>query len=98
MSTLYQRWDAYQERDADAQEGEDSFAVRADGALVVFDKEGYFLLITDEGGTICLQGSDGHRETCHYELSWIDAFYEIVQDHLIVRDYLRKQSTPTMKE
>jgi len=82
VSTLYQRWDAYQERDADAQEGEDSFAVRADGALVVFDKEGYFLLIADEGGTIWLQGSDGYRETVYCEPVWITGYYDIVQDYL----------------
>jgi len=82
MSTLYQRWDAYQERNMDGQEGEDSFAVRGDGAIVIFDKEGYFLLITDEGGTIQLQGSDGHRETVYCEPVWIAGYYEIVQDYL----------------
>lgn len=82
MSTLYQRWDAYQERNMDAQEGEDSFAVRGDGALVIFDREGYFLLITDKEGTIWLQGSDGHGETVYCEPVWITGYYEIVQDYL----------------
>lgn len=62
----------------DAQEGEDSFAVRGDGALVIFDREGYFLLITDKEGTIWLQGSDGHRETVYCEPVWITGYYEIV--------------------
>jgi len=82
MSTLYQRWDAYQERDADGQEEEDSFAVRADGALVIFDGYGYFLLIKDKEGTIWLQGPNGHRETVYCEPVWIAAFYDIVQDSL----------------
>jgi hypothetical protein len=66
----------------DGQEEEDSFALRGDGALVIFDKEGYFLLITDEGGTIWLQGSDGHRENVYCEPVWIAGYYEIVQDYL----------------
>ena len=81
MSTLFQRWDAYQERDADGQEMEDSFAVRGDGALVIFDKEGYFLLITDEAGIIRLQDPDGNREIPYCEPVWIAGFYEIVQDY-----------------
>jgi len=81
VSTLRQRWDEYQERDADAQEGEDSFAVRGDGALVIFDREGYFLLITDEGDTIRLQDPDGHREIPYCESVWIAGFYDIVQDY-----------------
>ena len=96
MSTLRQRWDEYQERSADAQEMEDSFAVRGDGALVIFDREGYFLIVwagpgippgTSESveNLLMLEDRQGNREPFHCQPIWIAGYYEIMQDYLYER-------------
>jgi len=96
VGTLVQRWNDYQERSADAQEMEDSFAVRGDGALVIFDREGYFLIVLAGPGIppgtsesvenlLMLEDGQGNREPFHCQPIWIAGYYEIMQDYLYER-------------
>lgn len=81
---LVERWIRHEKL---VNDGEDlsRFALRADGALVIFDEDGYFLVVKAEGAhgpdTLWLQSDTGEREAVYMEPAWtwgyFDHFFEM---------------------
>ncbi len=83
--TLNERWAVHQERWEGLEgtpEANRDYAIRGDGAVVVLDSEGYFLIWAPPGlnGTIVLEAPDGTREDVYCEPIWLYGYYETLAD------------------
>lgn len=85
--TLTERWDRYQELmendvTSDSYNGQD-YACRGDGAIMLKDDDGWFLMVTDEDGHIwaCPDIDDPltQKESVYCEPIWLSWF----ADHFI---------------
>jgi len=96
IKTLVERWDAYQEavdRGDYPFDGKD-YAIRGDGALVIFDKYGWFLIVKTGPGpnpgekdvmvpnVLKLEGPHGDQEEFYCEPIWLSGYYDELRNAL----------------